>query len=322
MARNDEIRLMTKVARMYYSQSIRQAEITERLNIHQSTVSRLLKKAQQAGIVRISVTVPNGIHAELEEALESRFDLKEAIVVDSVSNNEDQISRDLGAAAAFFLDLAIKPGEIIGISSWSSALLEMINAMHPNKVSAESKVVQILGGMGNPAAQTHATHLAQRLSSLIGGSAILLPAQGITSSPEAKRILMKESYMREATGLFEHLDMALVGIGAMEPSKLLASSGNVFSEQERAQLQKQGAVGDICLQFFDAAGTPVKTPLSDRVIGITLPQLKKAKRVIALAGGKRKINAILSALVGRWINVLITDRYTAKAILDMTRPSV
>ena len=92
MARNDEIRLMTKVARMYYSQSIRQTEITERLNIHQSTVSRLLKKAQQAGIVRISVTVPNGIHAELEEALESRFDLKEAIVVDSVSNNEDQIA--------------------------------------------------------------------------------------------------------------------------------------------------------------------------------------------------------------------------------------
>ena len=320
MARNDEVRLMTKVARMYYSQSIRQMEITERLNIHQSTVSRLLKKAQQAGIVKISVTVPNGIHADLEEALESRFDLKEAIVVDSVNNNEDQIARDLGAAAAYFLEQAIKPGEVIGISSWSAALLEMINAMHPSKGSAESKVVQILGGLGNPAAQTHATHLTQRLASLIGGSAILLPAPGITTSPEAKRVLMKESYVREATELFDHVDMVLVGIGAVEPSKLLASSGNVFSAQEQAQLQKLGAVGDICLQFFDAAGTPVKTPLSERVIGITLPQIKKARRVIALAGGKRKTNAILSALVGRWVNVLITDRYTAKAILDITKP--
>jgi DNA-binding transcriptional regulator LsrR (DeoR family) len=322
MARNDEVRLMTKVARMYYSQSIRQMEITERLNIHQSTVSRLLKKAQQAGIVKISVTVPNGIHADLEEALESRFDLKEAIVVDSVNNNEDQIARDLGAAAAYFLEQAIKHGEVIGISSWSAALLEMINAMHPSKGSTESKVVQILGGLGNPAAQTHATHLTQRLASLIGGSAILLPAPGITTSPEAKRVLMKESYVREATELFDHVDMVLVGIGAVEPSKLLASSGNVFSAQEQAQLQKQGAVGDICLQFFDAAGTPVKTPLSERVIGITLPQIKKARRVIALAGGKRKTNAILSALVGRWVNVLITDRYTAKAILDITKPPV
>jgi DNA-binding transcriptional regulator LsrR (DeoR family) len=182
MARNDEVRLMTKVARMYYTQSIRQTEITERLNIPQSTVSRLLKRAQQADIVKISVTVPNGIHADLEEALESRFDLKEAIVVDSVNNNEDQIARDLGAAAAYFLEQAIKPGEVIGISSWSAALLEMINAMHPAKSSTESKVVQILGGLGNPAAQTHATHLTQRLASLIGGSAILLPAPGITTS--------------------------------------------------------------------------------------------------------------------------------------------
>lgn len=319
MARNDEIRLMTKVARMYYSQSIRQAEITERLNIHQSTVSRLLKKAQQAGIIRISVTVPNGIHADLEEALESRFDLKEAIVVDSVNNNEEQIARDLGAAAAYFLELAIKPGEVIGISSWSAALLQMINAMHPGKGSAESKVVQILGGLGNPAAQTHATHLTQRLASLIGGSAILLPAPGITSSPEAKRILMKESYVRTATALFDGVDMVLVGIGALEPSKLLASSGNVFSSQELSSLQKQGAVGDICLQFFDATGAPVRTNLSERVIGITLPQVKKARRVIALAGGKRKTNAIIGALNGRWINVLITDRWTAKSILDTTR---
>ena len=322
MARNDEIRLMTKVARMYYAQSIRQKEITERLNIHQSTVSRLLKKAQKAGIVRISVTVPSGIHADLEEALESRFDLKEAIVVDSVNNNEDQIARDLGAAAAYFLELAIKPGEVIGISSWSAALLEMINAMHPSKGSAESKVVQILGGLGNPAAQTHATYMTQRLASLIGGSAILLPASGVTNSPEAKRVLMQENYVRAATRLFDHVDMALVGIGAMEPSRLLASSGNVFSPQELALLQKHGAVGDICLQFFDAAGMPVRNPLGDRVLGITLPQIKKVKRVIALAGGKRKTNAILSALLGRWVNVLITDRYTAKAILDMPRPPV
>ena len=87
MPRNDQIRLMTKIARMYYEQSIRQTQITERLNIHQSTVSRLLRKAEQNGIVRISVITPQGIHPELEEALESRFELSQAVVVDSVSDN-------------------------------------------------------------------------------------------------------------------------------------------------------------------------------------------------------------------------------------------
>ncbi len=319
MARNDEIRMMTKVARMYHSQSIRQAEITERLNIHQSTVSRLLKKAQEAGIIRISVTVPSGIHADLEESLESLFDLKEAIVVDTVSNDEGQIARDLGGAAAHFLELAVKPGEVIGISSWSASLLEMINSMHPTKSGRGSKVVQILGGLGNPAAQTHATYLTQRLASLTGGSAILLPAPGITSTPEAKRVLMEESYVRDATRLFDSVDLVLVGIGAVEPSKLLASSGNAFSPQEQRLLHSRGAVGDICLQYFDASGAEVKTPLGDRVIGMSLAQLKKARRVVGLAGGKRKTKAILGALNGRWINVLITDRWTAKAILSATK---
>ena len=311
------MRLMAKVARMYYTQSIRQTEITERLNIHQSTVSRLLKRAQELGIVRISVTVPQGIHADLEEALESRFDLKEAIVVDSV-DNEEQIIRDLGAAAAYFLEMAIKPDEIIGISSWSAALLAMVDAMHPSNDSAGSRVVQILGGLGSPSAQTYVTHLTQRLASLIGGTPVLLPAPGITTSPEAKRILMKERYVREATSLFDKVDLALVGIGALEPSKLLASSGNIFSQQELCTLQKQGAVGDICLQFFDAFGAPVDTVLSERVIGITRLQLKKAKRVVGIAGGKRKTQAIVGALNGRWIDVLITDQWTARTILEET----
>jgi DNA-binding transcriptional regulator LsrR (DeoR family) len=301
---------------MYYSQSIRQTEITERLNIHQSTVSRLLKRAYEAGIVRISVTVPTGIHADLEEALESRFGLREAVVVDSITNDEGQIVRDLGSAGAYLMELAVKPGEVIGISSWSASLLEMINAMHPTKVGTANKVVQILGGLGNPAAQMHATHLTERLAYLIGGTAVLLPVPGVTTSIDAKKVLLKETYVRSAMELFDRMDMVLVGIGAVEPSRLLASSGNVFSSQELNQLRKQGAVGDICLRFFDSAGEPVRTDLTERVIGMSLPQIKKAKRVIALAGGKRKVDAILGALNGHWINVLITDRWTAKSVLE------
>ena len=83
MSRLDEMRLMAKVARMYYDQGIRQQEITERLNIHQSKVSRMLKRAREANIVRISVTTPAGFFPELEDALERRFQLKEAVVIDS-----------------------------------------------------------------------------------------------------------------------------------------------------------------------------------------------------------------------------------------------
>src|SRR5919199_637795 len=166
MARVDELRLMTKVARLYYERALNQPEIAAQLDVSQATVSRLLKRAQQEHIVRISVNVPYGAYPDLEEALQTAYHLKEVIVVDSVDDDE-QILRDIGAAGAFYLEMTLKPGEIVGISSWSATLLAMVDAMHPLPRSTTAQVVQILGGIGNPAAEVHATQLTRRLASLV-----------------------------------------------------------------------------------------------------------------------------------------------------------
>jgi DNA-binding transcriptional regulator LsrR (DeoR family) len=314
MARIDELRLMAKVARLYYGAGLRQAEITDRLDIHQSTVSRLLRRAEEAGIVRITLSAPSGLHQDLEDALQSTYGLREAIVVDSIEQ-EDQIVRDLGAAAAFYLETTLKPKDVVGISSWSAALLATVESMRPCPRAKGARVVQILGGIGNPGAEVHATQLTRRLADLLSGTATLLPAPGAVGSVEAKQVMLKERYVLEAIALFKSITVALVGIGAVEPSKLLASSGNAFSNQELESLRSCGAVGDICLRFFDAEGAPVVTPLNDRVIAIELDDLKRANRVVGIAGGRRKTTAIRGALLRRWINVFITDRATAERLL-------
>jgi len=305
---------MTKVARMYYDQGIRQQEITERLHIHQSTISRLLKRARESNIVRITVAIPTGTFSDLEEKLETQFGLKEAVVVES-SREEDRLVRDLGSAAAFFLENSLKPGTIIGISSWSRALLAMVDALHESDQGRNGKVVQVLGGVGTASTQYQATYLTQELAKRTGASPFLLQAPGVVGSAEARKILARDPAVLEVSALFDSVDLALVGIGSMEPSRLLASSGNVFSPEEREELRRQGAIGDICLRFFDAAGKPVASPLMKRVIGIELSSLKRAKRVVGIAGGTAKIPAILAALRGGWINVLITDRSTAEGLL-------
>jgi DNA-binding transcriptional regulator LsrR (DeoR family) len=315
MARIDELRLMTKVARMYYDQGLRQTEIMDRLNMSQSTVSRMLKRAEKAGIVRITISVPSGTHPDLEEALQDAYGIKQAIVVDSADDDEP-IVRDLGAAAAYYVETTVKPSDVVGISSWSAALLAMVDAMQPSQRSAGARVVQILGGVGNPGAEVHATHLTRRLANLVGGSATLLPAPGVVGSAEARHVLLRDRFVQEAMQLIDAVTLALVGIGAVEPSRLLAESGNVFSPEELKSLSSQGAVGDICLRFFNKLGEPVTTPLNDRVIGMDLPQLRRVNRVVGVAGGKRKIAAIRGALVGGWVNVLITDCNTAQRLLE------
>ncbi|MCC6167564.1 MAG: sugar-binding transcriptional regulator [Caldilineaceae bacterium] len=321
MASAEELRLMTKIARLYYEESRRQSEIAAQLDLSQATVSRLLKRAQEEQIVRIRISSPPGIYSELEVALQARYDLKDVVVVDcECEGDEQEIVRNLGAAAAYYIETTLRRGQIVGISSWSETLLAMVDAMHPLSQAGESQVVQILGGIGNPAAEVHANRLTTRLANLVGSSAQFLSAPGVVGSAEARRVLLSDPFIRQTVDYFDHIQVALVGIGAVTPSKLLASSGNVFSSAEIDRLEQQGAVGDICLRFFNSHGAPVATELDERVISITLEQLRKVDRCVGIAGGLRKHCAIRGALEGQWINVLFTDHFTAARLLNGHQP--
>jgi DNA-binding transcriptional regulator LsrR (DeoR family) len=318
MSRIDELRLMTKVAHLYYVHKLKQADICEQLGLHQSTISRLLKRAEREGIVRVTVSAASGTHPELEDALQSGFGLRSAIVVDC-SGDEAQIARDLGSAAAYYLETTLKRDDVIGISAWSAALLGMVNAMHGHQRWHGIKVVQILGGVGSPNAEVHATQLTRRLAQVVGGTATLLPAPGVTGTADARRVLLKDPFVREAVSLFRAVTVAMVGIGAIEPSRAIASSGNVFSPRELKQLAHLGAVGDVCLRFFDAHGRPVASPMNERVISMELPDLVKVRRVVGVAGGRRKLAAIRGALAGKLVNELITDVQTAEQLAGRAR---
>lgn len=315
MSSLQEQRLIAKIAHLYYELGHKQSQIAAQLDISQATISRLLKRAEQERIVQIKVNMPAGVYADLEEAIQEQYHLKEVIVADSDSDNDDAILRAIGAAAAFYLENTLKKSEIVGISSWSSTLLAMVDALSSVSRKTNIQVVQILGGIGNPSAQTHATRLTERLANLLNGQAHFLSAPGIVGSIESQRVLLDDPFVKETLTVLNDITLALVGIGSMEPSKLLASSGNVFKENELQQLRKAGAVGDICLRFFDDEGRPASS-FHERVIGMSLEQLARVERSVGMAGGVRKVAAIRGAMTGGWINILITDQFTAQRLLD------
>ena len=313
MARIDELRLMTQVARLYYDQGLRQSDIADQLSLSQATISRLLKRAVEGGIVRITVSVPTGTYPELEEALIRRYHLGYAVVADcACCDDDEEILRNLGAAAAFYLESTIGAGEVIGISSWSATLLATVDAMHSLPRANGGRVVQILGGASESAARSLAVELTSRLAAHIRGEAIFLPAPAVVGSRETHGILLDDAAIRDVVALFDDVTLALVGVGALEPSPLLVSSGNVFSPEELEKLREHGAVGDVLARFFQIQGRPVELELSERVIGMSLEQLRRVRRSVGVAGGERKHTAIRGALLGGFINVLITDRFTAE----------
>ncbi|WP_068113522.1 sugar-binding transcriptional regulator [Tropicimonas marinistellae] len=316
MARVNELRLITRVAQMYYTEGRRQAEIARHLRISQATVSRMLKKAQQEEIVRTTIVAPTGTFPELETGLRETYGLPEAIVVECAEDSPGSIMARIGEAAAHFLEATLQSGEIIGVSSWSETILKMVDNIHPMPAGKAKYVVQTLGGMGDPTVQTHATQLTTRLARLTGAEPRLLSAPGVAQSREAKLVLLGDTYVRETMELFSKITLSIVGIGAIEPSSMLARSGNVFTPNELSDLTDAGAIGDMCLRFFDLDGNIVKTPLDDRVIGMPMEDLTNVDRVIALAGGKAKTESIRGALRTGTVDVLVTDEFTARRLLE------
>ena len=317
MSTLDEKRLLSKIAKLYYDENLKQTEIAKQLNLSQSFISRALTKCISEGIIQIHIIPPANIFLDLEQILQKRFSLSQAIIVDAdEKDDEERIQRAIGSAAAYHLQVTLQSNQLIGISAWSDTIRAMVDTMIPLNVKAKG-VVQLLGGVGingNVQANLSTYTLAQKLNC----PAYLLPSQNISSSDEVsyKNELLKTPEVAQVIELFDSIDCAIIGIGRLEPSASLKKSGIYYNTCMKEKLKSKGAVGDICLHYFNNEGIPVLSDTEDPAIGIDLEKLKKCPKVIALAGGVEKTAAITAALIGGYIDILVIDKLTAQLLVQ------
>ena len=318
--RNDnthqQLRLATQIARLYYEQNRTQPEIAQMLSITQTRVSRMLKFASENGIVRTTVHVPFGFFSEIEDELQRKFGGTEFIVVDATHLVDDNVIPALGSSTAAYLERLVPTCEIIGVSSWSETLLNAVDMMRPLTKGVTSHIVQVFGGFGRANSQVYATRLTERLAQISNAEAMFLLAPGVVSSPEMHQMLMNDISCHNVLTYCDKLSMILMGIGCLTPSRLLQDSGNVLQADDMDELRDRGAVGDICLRFYDRDGKLVDSHFNQRVVGISADQIRATPRRVAVAGGRRKFESIRAALRGKWVTTLITDLNVAQLLLD------
>ena len=320
MERTDRMRLVAKVARLYHVRGLRQVEIAGRLHLSQPRVSRLLSEAEDLGIVRRVVTVSADLHRELEQGLRGAYGLVAVRVVDSTAEDDDELATDLGLAAAPVLEAVLPGVRTVGFTPWSRSLRRMVEAMAPLPAGAGpgGYVVEMLGALGAPTLQQDVAHLTERLATLTGAQPAFLRVPGVVASPALREALLRQDpHVQEALARLDALDLALVSIGPCAVTGPLRPGDNYFTAEQFDAAGRAGAVGQICLRFLDAEGGPVFTALDDLVMGVRLPQLRRARRRWAVAGGPDKYAVLRAALVGGWVDHLVTDTVTAGHLLEV-----
>lgn len=311
----EELRLLVKVARFYYEDGLNQDAITARLGLSRSKVSRLMAQAREAGIVQITVVEPEDLFLDLETRLEERYGLQEALVVESQpADPQSHVSRAVGGAAAGYLSRAISGRSTIGMC-WGDTLRHMASGLTPQRYP-NAQVVQMIGGLGQPDAEVHATELCRSMARSLDCRLTLLPVPGIVKDQRTREALLSDVHVQRAVEAFDDLDIAFVGIGAPTRDSVTMRDGSIITRAELDGLLRKGAVGDIALRYYDNRGECIESDINARIIGMDLQQIKQVPKVVGVSGGPQKVAAIRAALAGGLINVLITDSLTATRLLE------
>ncbi|GFP30558.1 sugar-binding transcriptional regulator [Candidatus Hakubella thermalkaliphila] len=315
---NIDHKFLTKIAQQYYQEGKTQEKIAKKFHISRPTVSRLLSKAKEEGIVTIAIKNLAEDALVMEKDLEDRGKLREAILVSSKSDPVQNL-RSVAEAAALFLDRILKDGDLVGVS-WGVALREVANSLRPSR-KVKIKVVPLTGGVGQTMVGIHANSIATKIAEEYGGTAYLLHAPAIVDNREIRDVIIKESRTKEILEMGKQVDVALVGIGFPNSKSTMVRTG-YFSLEDIRRVKEAGGVGDICARFFDQEGGKVITALDERIIGLDLDELKSIDCVVGVMCGEDRAKAAAAAMKGGLINVLVTDTITARKILRVLKERV
>ncbi len=316
MAQSEED-LLVQLAWLYYVANLNQEEIAQRLGVSRFKITRLLARARETGIVRISIDHATVATLELGEAIARRFGLIECIVTPAMGGLADRAAeetsarRAVGIAAATFLTRRLEEAVqlVVGLA-WGRTIAAMVDAM-PTLKLAEARFVSLMGSLSRTA-RTNPFDCAQALAQRCGGEAYLLPAPFIADSEADYEVIMSQKLVQESLALARRSDIIVASFGDASENSFI-STHDLVHRGEIEQLGRDGAVADMLGKFFAEDGRIVESPLNRRTPGIAVDDMR-AREIVLLGAGTAKAAALAALLRSGLVNRLIVDGDLAGAL--------
>lgn len=312
MKKREDKRFILKIATLYYSEGLTQAEIAKKMEISRPLVSKILQEAKNTGIVEIYIKDEDAYSIALEMEIEKKYVLTEVIIVPNQKSATEAISKkNVGRAAASYLSSILPKVKKIGVS-WGTTLAEFVDEM-PFLQYPNITIIPIMGGVGYSNVLYHSNHLAFLLAQKLNTTSTYFYAPALADTKKLKESLLDSKMISVALSEGKDVDVAIVGVGNPVRSSTYRDLG-YFTNSDIKELEEKGAIGDVAATFFDIDGQPVVTDVSSRMMGIELEDLKNIPCVIAIATGKEKSDSLKALLAQHVIDVLVIDQTSAEEL--------
>lgn len=311
MTDTKRLEMMIEAVHLYYEQNRTQTEISSILNCSVSTVSRLLKEAQDEGVVEIVIKYPYATIPSLARDLKQKYNLHDACVIPTTGVTYHDLVQTLGHTASIIVDKYLQDHMALGISLGLSVAATV--RAHEGAPKKGCKVVRLQGAVDSEIME--GTNLSQILASKIGAEAIMIPSPWKLPTPELRDAIMREPSVIQALNIAENADIGLVGMGSMEPSFSTILRNKLITLRELTELRAEGAAGEICGQHYDINGQVMDVEFNRKTVSINLESLRSFKVVIGVAAGIHKVDALIGAINGGFVNVVVTDSDAARELI-------
>ncbi|VBB07635.1 Hypothetical protein LUCI_2900 [Lucifera butyrica] len=239
----------------------------------------------------------------LEEEIAQKLSVKQVIIIPGDSGVDDTVQREMGRAAASLVYKHLGQNMTIAVSGGSTTAMmaEAINFTEPT-----TTVVPARGGLGERV-EYQANTIAAVIATKLGGRYRLLHVKDAISEEVLEFILAGDAAILELSNIIKHADILVHGIG--QAAKMAASRG--LDESVVAEIAGKGAVGEALGQYCDLQG---KIVYSTSSVGVRLDGLEDIGVVIAVAGGRKKAEALVAVANAGGQDILITDEAAAREV--------
>ncbi|MFC4025172.1 sugar-binding transcriptional regulator [Oceanobacillus longus] len=302
-----EDNLIVKIAWKYYKEGLTQNEIAEVMNLSRMRVIKYLEKAKTNNIIQFKVDLSKLEHLDLQNEIIQKYNLDDICIVPASNGH---ISDSLTIAASQYIEDRITKDTMINVGYGESVSKTLGHLNISTKYNVT--FVSLSGGvkffMPTAIDKTSDYYTNPNYNHFI------IPSPLMASTKNLAEQLRLEKPIKNILEIIPHSHITIVGVGALNERATIVKEGHL-SLVDVEVLKSKGAVGDILSQFYDINGNILDFHLHEQLISTEIDLLKSMNHVVAVAGGLDKKEAIIGALKGGYIDVLITDEEVAQSLL-------